>query len=102
MIEVGRQKNEKKHAERVDSRLTASSNSPQWENKNAGCLLLGVNTKAVTSDISGRFKRGDNSSMGLTCAAYLHTHVHTNVHVCMCTHTYTHKLLLSLEAQYYK
>lgn len=29
-----------------------------------------VNTNALTSDISGRFKRGGNSSMGLTFAAY--------------------------------
>lgn len=39
----------------------------------------GVNTKAVTSEISGRFERG-NSSMDLTFAAYLYTHTHTNTH----------------------
>lgn len=64
----------------------------------------GVNTKAVTSGISGRFERGDNSSMGLTFAAYLYTHTntHTHVHVCVCAQTHTHEFLLSLEAQYYK
>lgn len=66
----------------------------------------GVNTNAVTSDISGRFKRRqlfygfDLRSIFIHTRE--HTHTHTHVHVCMCTHTYTHELLLSLEAQYYK
>lgn len=63
----------------------------------------GVNTNVLTSDISGRFKRGGNSSMGLTFVAYLYTHGHTHMCTCVCAHTHIHmKLLLSLEAQYYK
>lgn len=48
----------------------------------------GVNTNALTSEISGRFKRGGHSSMGLTFAAYLYTHEHT--HTCARVHVHTH------------
>lgn len=51
----------------------------------------GVNTKAVTSEISGRFERG-NSSMGLTFAAYLYTHTHEHTHTgtCVCAQIHIH------------
>lgn len=51
----------------------------------------GVNTKAVTNDISARFERGGNSSMGLTFAAYLYTHTYTHEYTRTCARVYVHR-----------
>lgn len=63
----------------------------------------GVNTNAVTSDISGRFKRRRLFYGFDLRSIFIHTReTHTRERVYVHTHTYTHELLLSLEAQYYK